>query len=571
MIKTKQNGADGTKATRPPGRRLLLAALLALAHAVLFLVAFPPWSIWPAAFVAVMPLVIMTRFTGVRAATIATYLAAVALYLVLHAWQREVSAAGYPISALYMAVYPALFVLLLERVHRRLPWLPGWLLPPLLWVGLEVVRGEIVFTGYAFFLLAHPTVNWLPFPQCADVVGTYGVSLLAVLPAGVLFDVVVRRTGRRSTVVQVVALALIGTVVIVYGRARMDGTPAPDPASSLRCAAIQTNVPQSNKLAWTKEQMSADFTRAVELTAIAVLDAETPPDLVVWPETMLPTGFGFNDEAIEEMTRFSLLGAAFASDLKEVQRRLRTPMIVGASATDGLRIREDSSSESGLDADFDATYNSAFAVVGGRVLAGRYDKQYLTPFGEVIPYLSAVDALERAVLAFGARGMKFDLSRGSAPNVITVDVNGQSIRFGTPICFEVTSARVCRKLTFSGGQRRAEVLLNLTNDGWFGSSAGGRRQHLQAARFRCIELRTPMLRSANTGISAAIDGAGRLLAVGPDGDVDDERVDGVLHALLPYDERRPSFARGGWMFPWFLLFVDGCLVLLTFTRFRKER
>jgi apolipoprotein N-acyltransferase len=568
---TTRNDAEETPDPRPLGRRCVVSVMLAVAHAVLFLLAFPPWSIWPAAFVAVMPLALMTRFASARLGAAATYVAAVGLYLILHAWQREVSAVGYPISALYMAVYPALFVLLLDRLHRRLPRVPGWLLPPLLWVGLEVVRGELMFTGYAFFLLAHPTVDWLPFPQCADLVGTYGVSLLALLPAGVLFDAVTRGAGRRRLLLGAAAVILVGVLAVAYGSVRIAGSPVPEPERSLRCAAIQTNVPQSNKLAWTRDQMTADFTRAVELTAAAVLDAPTQPDVVVWPETMLPTGFGFNNEAVEEMTRFDLLGAAFASDLKEVQRRLRTPMIVGASATDGLRIREDPSAATGLDVDFDATYNSAFAVVGGRVLPGRYDKQYLTPFGEVIPYLSAVDALERAVLSFGARGMKFDLSPGTGPQVLTIEVGDRSVHFGTPICFEVTSAWVCRRLTFPGGERRAEVLLNLTNDGWFGASSGGRRQHLQAARFRCIELRTPMLRSANTGISAAIDSAGRLLATGPDNARRDERVDGVLHALLPYDDRRPWFARGGWVFPWCLLFVDACLVLLTLTRFRKER
>jgi apolipoprotein N-acyltransferase len=137
------------------------------------------------------------------------------------------------------------------------------------------------------------------------------------------------------------------------------------------------------------------------------------------------------------------------------------------------------------------------------------------------------------------------------------------VRVVTPICFETTWGTHCRELVGAGGARRADVLVCLTNDGWFADSDHGREHHLQAARWRCLELATPMLRSANTGVSAAIDADGRVLARGVDGDGAGRRVDGVLSALVPLPTGTTFYLRHGDLFRWPAMAVGAMLVGFT--------
>jgi apolipoprotein N-acyltransferase len=109
----------------------------------------------------------------------------------------------------------------------------------------------------------------------------------------------------------------------------------------------------------------------------------------------------------------------------------------------------------------------------------------------------------------------------------------------TPICFEDTVAPLCRRMIYDGGEKIAHILINLSNDGWFGDEDGGRAQHLQIARFRCIENRVPMVRAVNTGLSASIDSTGRIDASERNGDAPPAvRTPGTIAATVQIDSRR---------------------------------
>ena len=132
----------------------------------------------------------------------------------------------------------------------------------------------------------------------------------------------------------------------------------------------------------------------------------------------------------------------------------------------------------------------------------------------------------------------------------------------TPICFENAMARVCRRLVYEHGRKRADVLVNLSNEGWFGRYDAGRRQHLQIARFRCVENRVPMIRSVNTGVSVAIDSSGRLIgpaSVTGDGVGVAPREAGWLLAELPLDHRSTLYGRLGDAFAWTCLLATAGL------------
>jgi len=141
-------------------------------------------------------------------------------------------------------------------------------------------------------------------------------------------------------------------------------------------------------------------------------------------------------------------------------------------------------------------------------------------------------------MILGARGMRFALSPGDAPALLEVtDATGEPVALATPICFEATMTDACRRLA-RVDDGRARWLVNLTNDGWFGISSGP-YQHLQQARVRAIEEGLPLVRAANTGISAVIDPLGRIVNSLPLG------TEGVLDAPLPRRIRPTIYARAG--------------------------
>jgi apolipoprotein N-acyltransferase len=166
--------------------------------------------------------------------------------------------------------------------------------------------------------------------------------------------------------------------------------------------------------------------------------------------------------------------------------------------------------------------------------------------------------------------MSFDLSRGSLPWTLGIPLaSGGEFRIAAPICFEATNSDLCRLLVYggwaSGRERRAGLMVNLTNDGWFAWWDPGRELHLLACRWRCLELATPMVRAANTGISAAIDARGRVIKAGIEGG-GRARVEGVFVADVAAGVARSPFALRGNTLPWAALAAAGVLLAGTFFR-----
>ncbi|MFI4897068.1 MAG: apolipoprotein N-acyltransferase, partial [Phycisphaerales bacterium JB059] len=450
---------------------------------------------------------------------------------------------------------------------------------PVLWGGIEGGRALVAFDGYPWFLVGHPLIDaprWgsgvpsLAYP--ASLIGAMGVSALAAGVSGLVVDLWSRRPRRWVGV----GLALLGVWIGLGAFV----APASGRAGSMRIGVVQTNVSQDNKIGWRPVDQLRDFQRFAELTVAA---ARQGPDLIVWPETMAPgqslDPVSLRTEQAEELVwEIELEGEGIVElgttelveQLLSMQEMLGVPMLIGAEGYDNLRFVERADGKFVKDAD--AFYNSAYIVTGGRAQEPGYHKIKLTPFGEVMPYISLWPWLEAQVTAVGARGMSFDLS--TAPRVVRPDTvlrDGSRVALATPICFEATMSGVCRRLVFERGERRAGVMINLTNDGWFGDAASGRRAHQLCARWRCVELGTSMVRVANTGISCVIDASGRVVREGVDpvpGESGEhatgglERVDGVLVTDVALAAGVPVYARIGDLVAWGLIAGVGlCLVL----------
>lgn len=329
--------------------------------------------------------------------------------------------------------------------------------------GVEVLR-SFAFTGFPWGLLGYIWVD-TQISTLAAVVGPHGLGLLSLLAICVFAWAVLNRHVLPArvgwgTMIGVLIVVLAGMQSTPLARANVE--PAGGEQTLVRI--VQPNAPQSEK--WLPEKARVFFDRSVALSEAAPEDGERRPDLIVWPETSIPVWLDEADVAIGMISR--------------VLRQ--TPVIAGLQRADRLRF-----------------FNTAVVIDDGYV-TDFYDKAQLVPFGEYLPFGGLLSKLGIYGLAANEGG---GFSRGIGMRTLHV---GELGRAQILICYE----GIFPHLAGATKERPAFFAL-ITNDGWFGNWAGP-RQHLVQAQFRSLEQGIPMLRSANTGISAIIDAHGRVTA-----------------------------------------------------------
>jgi apolipoprotein N-acyltransferase len=402
----------------------------------------------------------------------------------------------------YLALYPGLFCAGLGWLRMRgLPWL---VVAPFLWVALELGRGWL-FSGFPWENLGYSQYRFLPLIQMADLTGVAGISFLLVAVNALLFQGFVNLRKRRKILSTMLPVTLAAAILLSqygYGRWRLS-TLETSSSSSIKVSVIQGNIPQETK--WEPAFQQATLERYLRLTRAAV--ERDHPQLVVWPETATP--FYFLGEG--ELSRILIL---------EVQS-LQTPLLFGSPAVrrQGDRLR---------------FYNRAYLLDERGRVGGYYDKRHLVPFGEYVPLQSVLFFVHRLVEATG------DFAAGDRPVVM----NLAAARPGILICYEAIFPELSRDLVRHG----ANLLVNITNDAWFGRTSAP-YQHLSMAVLRTVELRVPMARCANTGISALIDPSGRILQ---ETGIFEE---GSLTGSLPLGSGQTFYCRHG---EWLAL---GCLLV----------
>ncbi len=329
----------------------------------------------------------------------------------------------------------------------------------------EFARGHIL-TGFPWNLIGYGLLVDGPLMQLASVFGVYSLSLLAVVlfasPAGIWQPGGMRSPG--TIVLAGLCLALLGAGY-VGGDMRLAN--ATDNATNPRLRIVQANVDQKDK--WRPQNSAAIFTNYLDLTKAEGLEDN---DIVIWPETALP--FLLNDS----LDALKAIGETLPQD---------TVLLVGA-------VRVVDQPEVG------PRFFNSLLVVGsdGKILGG-YDKIHLVPFGEYLPFQDFLESLGVMQMT-GVRG---GFSEGTGPRLIQVPGAPPAMPL---ICYEIIFPH-----EVSDGSAASRWMLNVTNDAWFGRSAGP-YQHFHQARVRAVEQGLPLVRAANTGISAVIDPWGRVLA-----------------------------------------------------------
>lgn len=559
-----------------------MTALLVIAHAVTFRASFPPFDAWFLMPVSIA--LLCAAAIGARRTLFLVGCVAIALFVMwMQAmfWVKDVTAVGYPFKCVGMMAFGLLFAVGVRTVSRT-PGLARWpmmIVAPLLWTGVECFRGDVAFHGYPWYLAAHPFAAVPVWIQSADLMGSYFIGSLAACVAGAMVDFTIggaARSLRRGCGIAV-AVGVIVAANLVYGAWRLGERDVRSPGP--RIAAIQTNLPQENKIGWTREQQDRDVPRFFDLARKAARDASSQlggVDLIVWPETMLP-GIGFDAEmmrAIAELNPDYDYMLRWQREAVALGNELGVPLLVGSTAwleptytsQDGHTVMQPAK-----------RYNSAW-LIDGEPPYQRYDKYFLTPFGETMPYVSQWPWLEEKLLAVGAQGMKFDLDNG--PNLAPLQLRlidpasadaPATIGLATPICFEDSVSWVVRRMVnASESGKEATVIINMSNDGWFGMSDASRAHHLQIARFRCVENRVPMVRSVNTGFSASIDSCGRIAAVVGEGKNGTPRAEGVLVTQVQLDSRHTLYGRVGDVWAYLCLASTLGMLFATFALRRRS-
>jgi apolipoprotein N-acyltransferase len=502
-----------TPSAPAPGARVLLPLALTTGG-LLWLCHFPVAWGW-LAWVALLPLLALVR-SPARARTIFLCAFAGGLFFYLPAlqWMRVADPRMYYTwvgLAIYCAFYFPVAILLVRLLERRtsLP-LPATL--PVVWTALEFLRSHI-FTGFSWYLIGHTQHDWLPIIQVADLTGVYGVSLLVVAVNAVVFEALwlradVRRMvgrgddtpnrGRSAVVVQVVVvLAAVGGT-LAYGFARLREAAF---TSGPRIALVQGSVPQQIRIMATMgsgDQGGAEsYVRAVygSLTNIAVMYG---PDLIVWPETSYPGDFNLVSpdvarKGLPERWKRALVDSREEAD--DINARWPTNVLLGLNTNV-------------LQGDGSKRYNSALLIDRAGHVAGRYDKMHRVPFGEYVPLRDVLPFMNRLApydfeygVDAGEEHTRFPLSPARAGE--------RPYTFGVVICYEDTVSDVARPYG-GGGSNTTDFLLNISNDGWFDGTSE-HEEHLAICRFRAVEGRRCVARAVNMGVSAVIDGNGRVL------------------------------------------------------------
>ena len=471
--------------TSEPSRRERLARLgwSTLAAALLFL-SVPTTNAWPLMWLALVPqlhVALGSRtpkraflhgwLTGTLANTAAFYwmdgllerfghmspLEAVPIMLLLTAYQ------GLEFALLSWGVY---------RVHARTGGrLPLAVVAPLVMVTIELAMPQI----FPFYLAISQA--WVPaLIQIADVTGPMGVTALMVVWNGALVDAWRGRRaglGRRAWRPVAVAAALV-VVDLAYGAARIRQVDAARAAApKVKTGLVQANVGILEKwdphefaqLLETHQRLSTDLARA-------------GAELVVWPESSYPY-------ALPRSIGHDLP----EGDARRVREGFATPLLFGALTRAWPRVPADK-----------YPYNTALMMDAAGDVTGAYDKVFLMLFGEYIPFYDSIPWFTKLFPEAS------NFSRGSVPASFPLHVGGRAFKLGPLICYEDILPSFTRRVA----KLAPNAFVNITNDAWFGRTAEP-HQHLALAVFRAVENRLEMVRAVNTGVSAHVDAAGRVL------------------------------------------------------------
>lgn len=601
-------------------KRVFWPILAALLSGVMLAMCFPDWNLSGFVWVWMLPLLTaIWRGEKKRYGFCIGYLAGLVFWLINLKWLWTVSGLGAMVMAAFLALYFGLWGAVAVSVGN--PWrkrktketkegesstskiqqkidqkqssqkvglLGGVLgestrslkfafINAAAWVGFEWLRGW-VFTGFGWNGLGVAFHDIPVLAQAADLVGVTGLAFMPVFMSAVIIQTASRlkseaASGKLRPRLDFSVAALLLALQFCYGVWRVKNVNDWE-TERVRILLVQGNIPQDIK--WDPASVAdifkiyADTTRAgmasLEDENLEQLQANVDgdavelkqPDLVIWPESAFPTPLYFADNFEGHI----VFGEARHLIDEEIRPLGKFTLVAGMN-----EFESDFDGQRATWKEGGRQYNSIAAVAPEGELETSittYRKIHLVVFGEYIPLVDQLPFLGDLFKFSSGADFSGNFDAGTSTDPMTVPAGGVTVQLIPSVCFEDTVGRLTRKFVRSEPQ----IILNVTNDGWFKKSESA-AQHMANAKFRAIELRRPMVRSANTGVSGIVSITGSLVdpVTGKRQVVEDESGDHFVrssvygHAYAPKHGPMTLYALVG---DWFSYLMMALVVVAIF-------
>lgn len=382
-------------------------------------------------------------------------------------WPAALACAG--LITIILSFQSGLFAAF-SNIIAKAPFWRRLLLCALAWYLLETLFA--VVAGFPWLPVAGALIQWPLLAQGADLIGAS--FLASIWFASILLCL-------RPMLKERIAGALCIIALLGYGSWRLASNPLdrnPQGPDTMAAIMIEGNVDQNTKWEPKFQKQSLDLylrlsQEALKVSGVGHEGGVEDKPLLIWPETAMPFFYERNP--------------ALARQMDEAVAQMGCPLLFGAPGVE-------------KSANGDEIFNRAFLLGPGGNIIGYYDKEHLVPFGEYAPEWLKLDFLEALLQGVGV----YSEGQSSRPLVYG------KLALGILICYEGIFPWLAQERVEAG----ANLLIDISNDGWFGKTPAA-RQHLYLTALRCIEQGRWLLRATNTGISAAADASGRVVTRGP--------------------------------------------------------
>jgi len=484
---------------------------------------FPKYNFWFLSVIALVPYFATLIYKNDKLKLYHVFLSALLLGLTWNLssiwWMSYVS----PLATLALSFFVALFLAISITIGCRLTikGVPYWLSFTAAWMVFETLS-TYCLTGFPWLLLGYSWRKLLVMIQVSDLAGPYAVSFLIVFFNAAFAQIISAKLKReKMNFSPLITVFFLSILYCVYGIITIRKLKNEAYVEKINIACIQAYIPSLVK---HDSNQNVDILKTYsELTIKA---SKSNPDLIIWPETALP-GYFFDKRITHKV-------------VTNLVKYVNIPLMTGLCRRD-------------ISADYYLNYyNSAGLIEPSGNVIGLYDKMHLVMFGEYVPYAKYFPFFKLLTPIDGS------FSCGSGSHTLALAIKTNTFEFGPLICFEDVFGYLARGMARAG----ADILVNLTNDGWFRDSPQP-YQHAYISAFRAIETHRPLIRSTNSGITTYINRYGKIVALlKKDGKSVD--VSGIMHAVVPvYKRKNTIYTKFG---DWFLIswcIIAGALVIGT--------
>jgi len=508
-----------------------LEVFLLLVGAVLFSLSFPSFldaeGYAPLAFISLIPVFILVHRSSWKLIVPYGFLYGFITYAIFNYWLSTFHPLAILIVPTIYAVYFLLVFPLLKLSDSLFPRY-GYLVQILVWLGYEFLRTK-GFLGYPYGNIGYSQYQFLPFIQISAITGFWGVSALVVFPSAYLGNAVRSRfVDLKGFFLQhridAVLYGIIFISVLIFGLTVQRDY---DQYRQWKVALVQHNAD-------TWKGGLRTFRRNLQtLKSLSEEALNEGPEIVIWSETAFVPGVDWHSRYRTDPERYALV-----KDFKDFMSDQEVPFLTG---NDDGQLENPNLPPVLEDGSYNRVDYNAVLLYHENELKQTYRKTHLVPFTENFPYEDLFPRFYRLLVEhdyhFWEKGTEYTV----------FDVGG--VKFSTPICFEDVFGYISRRFVREG----AQIIVNMTNDGWSGSVAA-QMQHMGMAVFRAIENRRSVIRGTNSGMTCTIDPDGRII------DMMEPFSRGYLISTVPvYTERTTLYTRWG---NWFALTALSLAVLL---------